>query len=124
VHPPHRLQGSRWVIEKECIAREPTLERYMTLFRRMENHFKGFTVEYIEQSKNIEANELMKAAACNTPLPADIFLQVILDASIKTVESEPRTMNLIQGEDWRAPIMSYLRHYYEPYNIIEHTRMQ
>jgi ribonuclease HI len=25
-------------IEKECIAREPTLE----------NHFKGFTVEYIE----------------------------------------------------------------------------
>jgi hypothetical protein len=35
-------------IEKECIAREPTLERYLTLIRRMESHFKGFTVEYIE----------------------------------------------------------------------------
>jgi ribonuclease HI len=35
-------------IKKECIARESTLERYLTLIRRMENHFKGFTIEYIE----------------------------------------------------------------------------
>jgi hypothetical protein len=35
-------------IEKECIAREPTLERYLALVKRMENYFKGFTVEYIE----------------------------------------------------------------------------
>jgi hypothetical protein len=35
-------------IEKECIAREPTLERYLALVRRMENYFKGFTIEYIE----------------------------------------------------------------------------
>jgi ribonuclease HI len=31
-------------IEKECIAREPTLEKYLALVQRMENHFKGFTV--------------------------------------------------------------------------------
>jgi ribonuclease HI len=31
-------------IEKECIAREPTLEKYLDLVRRMENHFKQFTV--------------------------------------------------------------------------------
>jgi ribonuclease HI len=41
-------------IEKECIARESTLERYLALVRRMENHFKGFTVEYIKRSKNSE----------------------------------------------------------------------
>jgi hypothetical protein len=35
-------------IEKYCIAREPTLERYLALARRMENYFKGFTVEYIK----------------------------------------------------------------------------
>jgi hypothetical protein len=35
-------------IKKECIEREPTLERYLALVRRMENYFKGFTVEYIE----------------------------------------------------------------------------
>jgi ribonuclease HI len=35
-------------IEKECIAREPTLEKYLGLIRKMENYFKGFKVEYIE----------------------------------------------------------------------------
>jgi ribonuclease HI len=35
-------------IEKECIAREPTLKRYLGLVRKMENYFKGFTVEYNE----------------------------------------------------------------------------
>jgi hypothetical protein len=52
----------------------------------MENHFKGFTVEYIEQNKNTEANELAKAIARNTPLPTDVFFQVIEDVSVKTVE--------------------------------------
>jgi hypothetical protein len=33
--------------------------------------------------------------ARNTPLSADVFIQVISDASIKTVEPEPRTINLI-----------------------------
>jgi hypothetical protein len=111
-------------IEKECITREPTLKRYLTLVRRMENHFKGFTMEYIERSKNTKADELMKAAARNTPLPADVFLQVISDGSIKAVELEPKTINLIQGKDWHAPIMAYLHHYYEPDNTVEHIRMQ
>jgi hypothetical protein len=35
-------------IEKECITREPTLEKYLALVRRMKNHVKGFTVEYNE----------------------------------------------------------------------------
>jgi ribonuclease HI len=30
-------------IKKEYIAREATLEKYLALVRRMENHFKGFT---------------------------------------------------------------------------------
>jgi ribonuclease HI len=82
-------------IEKECIARELTLERYLTLVRRMENHFKGFTVEYIERSKNIESTKLVKAVARNTPLAADVLLQMISDASIKIVKPEPKMINLI-----------------------------
>jgi hypothetical protein len=39
----------------------------------MENFFKGFTVEYIDRNKNAKANELVKAAARNAPLPANIF---------------------------------------------------
>jgi hypothetical protein len=67
---------------------------------------------------------LAKATTRNTPLLADVFLQVISDASIKTIEPEHRVINLIQGEDSHAPIVAYLYHYYEPDNIVEDTRMQ
>jgi hypothetical protein len=56
----------------------------------MESYFKGFTVEYIERAKNAKADELAKVVARNTPLPADVFFQVISAASIKTVEPKPR----------------------------------
>jgi hypothetical protein len=110
-------------IEKECIAREPTLERYLALVQRMESYFKGFTVEYIECNKNTEANDLAKATTCNTPTPADVFFQVLQDASVKIVLSEPRIINIIKGEGWRAPIMTYIRHYYEPESRNEQIRM-
>jgi ribonuclease HI len=86
-------------IEKECITREPTPERYLALVRRMENYFKGFTVEYIKRSKNSKADELPKATAHNMPLPTDVFFQVLPDDSIKTIEAKPRVINLIDGED-------------------------
>jgi hypothetical protein len=111
-------------IEKECIAREPTLERYLALVRRMESYFKGFIVEYIERNKNIEADDLAKVAARNTLIPTDIFFQMLEDASVKTVLPEPRVINIIEGEDWRAPIMAYLCNYYEPDSKNKQTRMQ
>jgi hypothetical protein len=49
------------------------LEKYLALVRRMENYFKGFTVEYIEWNKNIKADDLAKAVARNTPMPLDTF---------------------------------------------------
>jgi hypothetical protein len=111
-------------IEKECIAREPTLEKYLALVRRMENYFKGFTIEYIEQNKNTEADDLAKATACNSLMPPDVFNQVLEDSSVKTPLPEPRLINVIEGEDWRAPIMEYLHHYYEPDSTTETIRMQ
>jgi hypothetical protein len=49
---------------------------------------------------------------------------VLEDASAKTVLPEPRVINIIEGEDWRAPIMAYLCHYYEPDSKNEQIRMQ
>jgi hypothetical protein len=89
----------------------------------MESYFKGFTVEYIECNKNTEANDLAKATTCNTPTPADVFFQVLQDASVKIVLSEPRIINIIKGEGWRAPIMTYICHYYEPESRNEQIRM-
>jgi ribonuclease HI len=85
-------------IEKECIAREPTLKRYLALIRRMEKYFEGFTMEHIERSKNFKADELAKAAAHNTPLPADAFFEVVPDVLIKIVETKSGVINLIEGK--------------------------
>jgi ribonuclease HI len=111
-------------IEKECIVRDVTLKKYLALVKRMENYFKGFTVEHIDRNKNTEADELVKAAAHNTPLPVDVFLQIISDVSIKMIELEPRIINVMQDKDWRAPIMTYLHHYYEPDTTVDQIRMQ
>jgi hypothetical protein len=54
----------------------------------------------------------------------DVFFQVLEDASVKTVPPEPRVISIIEGEDWRALLMAYLRHYYEPESKNEQTRMQ
>jgi hypothetical protein len=62
---------SKWAMEQsEHII---DFERYLALVRRMECHFKGFMVEYIERSKKSEADELAKATVRNTQLPPDVF---------------------------------------------------
>jgi ribonuclease HI len=64
-------------IEKECMARDTTLEKYLATIQRMENYFKGFTVDYIERAKNTEADELAKVATKKAVLPPDVFFQVL-----------------------------------------------
>jgi ribonuclease HI len=93
-------------IEKECIARDETLERYLAAIQRMEGFFKEFIVQHIERAKNTEVDELAKAAARKAVLPPNAFFQVIEDPSMKTVEPEPRMTNVVQAEDWQAPILA------------------
>jgi ribonuclease HI len=111
-------------IEKECIVWDETLERYLHVVRRMDTFFKGFTLKHIERPKKTKADELAKVAARKAELPPDVFFQVIKDPSVKTVEPEPRMINIVQGEDWRAQILAYLHHHYEPNSTAELNRMQ
>jgi ribonuclease HI len=64
-------------IEKQCMARDETLERYLAAVRRMENFFKGFTVQHIERTKNTEVDELAKDAAKKASLPQDVFSKLL-----------------------------------------------
>jgi hypothetical protein len=86
-------------IDKECIAREPTLEKIFSSGQKNGNLLQGLTVKYIDRNKNSKDDKLTKASARNNPLPANVFLQTIIDTSIKTIEPEPRVINIIQGED-------------------------
>jgi ribonuclease HI len=39
-------------IEKENSAKEPVLMQYLTVGRRLEKQFKGFTLQHVERNKN------------------------------------------------------------------------
>jgi hypothetical protein len=69
-------------IEKECIATEPTL----------------WSEEWKKNSRVSPSNTLTETRTpkLTNPLSADVFSQTIIDASIKTIEPEPRVINIIQ----------------------------
>jgi hypothetical protein len=49
---------------------------------------------------------------------------VLEDALVKTIQPEPKVINIIEGDDGGAPIKAYLHHYYEPDSKNEQIRMQ
>jgi hypothetical protein len=57
-------------------------------------------------------------------LPQDVFFQVLAHSSIKAKQEVPREVHIIQSEDWRAPIMAYLRGYYKPEDEVNEVRMK
>jgi ribonuclease HI len=50
-------------VEKEYIAREPELIKYLATVRALERRFQGFNLQYVPRAENIEAEELAKAAS-------------------------------------------------------------
>ncbi|CAN6343250.1 unnamed protein product [Urochloa humidicola] len=60
-------------VEKEYLAREPVLARYLQLVRSLERKFQGFTVTHIPRADNAEADALAKATAQRHPVPPEVF---------------------------------------------------
>jgi ribonuclease HI len=50
-------------VEMESEAKEPELVKYLAEVRKMERHFRGFTIEHLPRKRNGEADELAKKAA-------------------------------------------------------------
>jgi hypothetical protein len=90
----------------------------------MENYFRRFSVKHIDRNKNTEVDEQAKATTRKIALPPNVFFQTIEDSLVKAIDSELGMVNVIQGEDWRAPIIAYLHHHCESDNNIELLRMQ
>ena len=68
----------------------------------------------IPRSENSEANELAKATAQGITLPSDVFYKIINQPSIELNIKAPKLIIAIHSEDWRVPIMAYLKGYHEP----------
>ena len=84
----------------------------------------GITTKSIPRSEYSEADELAKAAAQGITLPSDVFYKVISQPSVEVNIKAPKLINAIHSEEWRAPIMAYLKGYHEPETKEEEKRMQ
>ena len=81
----------------------------MAAVRSMENNLLGFTVKSILRNDNFEADDLAKAVAQNLPIPPDVFYQNLKVPAVETPPQAARSVTVIESEDWRSPIMAYLR---------------
>ena len=63
-------------VEKEYVAREPELAKYLATVRALERRFQRFTLKYIPRAENTKADERAKAATNNTPILEGTFCQI------------------------------------------------
>jgi ribonuclease HI len=111
-------------VEKESEAREPELVKYLAEVRKMERHFRGFTIEHLPRKNNGEADELTKKAARREEMPPDVFFEILTAPSTRLDKQPLSTVNAIASLDWRAPIIAFLRGHYEPVETHDFKRMQ
>jgi ribonuclease HI len=111
-------------VEKESEAKEPKLIKYLAKVRKMERHFREFTIEHLLIKSNGEADELAKKAAKGEAMPLDAFFEILTAPSTRLDKQPLSTVNAIASLDWRAPIIAFLRRHYEPVETHDLKRMQ
>ena len=88
-------------VEKEFVAREPKLVKYLAIVRALERRFQGFTLKHIPRAENTEADELAKAATNNLPILEGAFYQILQAPAIQTTMKAFKTIIITESEDWR-----------------------
>jgi hypothetical protein len=111
-------------VEKEYIAREPELIKYLSVVRNLERRFKGFTLKHIPRSENAETNELAKAAANNLPLPPNTFYQILKSPATAETSKALKPILQLHNEDWRKVITEFLEGKAIEEDEAKATRMQ
>jgi hypothetical protein len=99
------------------------LQKYLHTVRKVKGFFLGITTKPITRSENSEANELAKATSQGTTLPSDVFYEVISQTLVEINVKALKLINTIHNEDWRAPIIAYLKGYHEPKTKEEEKRI-
>jgi ribonuclease HI len=95
-------------VDKSSKARDPKLEKYLDVVRRLEASFEGFSVKNIPRGENEHADLLAKSAAQGLPLPSEVFFETIKAPSEELMERAVLKISPVHSEDWRIEIVSFL----------------
>jgi ribonuclease HI len=89
-------------VHKSSKARDPKLEKYLVVVRRMEASFKGFSIKNIPRGENEHADLLAKSAAQGLLLPSEVFFETIKAHSVELMERAVLIILPVHSEDWRT----------------------
>jgi ribonuclease HI len=104
-------------INKECDCSSDSMGKYSTAVRKLEDKFEGLEFHHVERDWNTAAYVLCKLGSSRTQVPPGVFVQEILQPIISTDKAEE--CNIINqpesdSDDWRRPIIRYIKNEEEP----------
>jgi hypothetical protein len=80
-------------------------------------------LKYIPRAENTEADELVKEAANNTPLPEGTFYQILQASATQTTVKAFKTIMITESKDWRHLIIDYLNNTHHSEDEASTTRI-
>jgi hypothetical protein len=80
-------------VDKSSKARDPKLEKYLDIVRRLEASFEGFSIKNIPRGENEHADLLAKSASQGLPLPSEVFFETIKAPSVELMERAVLTIS-------------------------------
>jgi ribonuclease HI len=104
-------------INKEWDCSSDSMGKYYTAVRKLEDKFEGLEFHHVERDRNTAADVLSKLGSSRTQVPPGVFVQEILQPSISMDQTEE--CNIIDqpesdSDDWRRPIIKYIKNEEEP----------
>src|SRR5690242_5028921 len=91
--------------------------KYCAAIRKLEDKFEGLEFHHVERDRNTAADVLSKLGSSRAQVPPGVFVQEILQPSISMDQTEE--CNIIDqpesdSDDWRRPIIKYIKNEEEP----------
>jgi hypothetical protein len=91
--------------------------KYCAAVRKLEDKFEGLEFHHMERDRNAAADALSKLGSSRAQAPCRIFVQEISQPSIITNQIEEcnaLSQPEIDPNDWREPIIRYIKNEEEP----------
>ena len=86
---------------RDCDAVPDNMAAYQKLYITLEGSFDGCELNYISRANNTEADELVNIGSTRAPVPPGVFLESIIQRSIKTPVAAPEAV--MDSEDTTDP---------------------
>jgi hypothetical protein len=91
--------------------------KYYTTVRKLEDKFEGLKFHHVERDRNAAADALSKLGSSRTQVPPRVFVQEVPHPSISLDRAEEcNVLNQpeLDSDDWREPIIKYIKNEEEP----------